>query len=291
MAIEIVNSFEGLFIGTVTEINVTTREVAVYLPKLMPAIPFGGQVVTTKTNLSNSKLNISYNSNISTTSQFWVKSENSDEPMPNIGSKVVVYFLENNPRFGFWKKFKPDANAYSVIDSEKYPKLARLSINNIITDIMSDDEVVIELGEGFECTKVVEGKKTTIRIIPKETAEANTEFLSEIANLKKKLTVPKAKTATVTAQYDGETISDILINITSDEVDKFEVRIGESSVTVQPNNTNVSILEAFRKFFLDPADLSAAIKDYGKFNIRVYSRSSKSYLYDSDEYITVEFEV
>ena len=122
MAIEIVNGFEGLFIGTVMEINTTTREIAVYLPKLMPAIPYGGISITSRTNLGNLKTNVNYNSNITTSTSFWVKAENSDEPMPNIGSKVQVFFLENNPRFGFWKKFKPDEKAYSVIDSEKYLK-------------------------------------------------------------------------------------------------------------------------------------------------------------------------
>ena len=55
MAIEIVNGFEGLFIGTVMEINTTTREIAVYLPKLMPAIPYGGISITSRTNLGNLK--------------------------------------------------------------------------------------------------------------------------------------------------------------------------------------------------------------------------------------------
>jgi len=60
--------FASTFIGTVSAIDATTRKVAVYLPKLMPAIVEGTSTKESITNYGNSYINIKYNTTVKTRS-------------------------------------------------------------------------------------------------------------------------------------------------------------------------------------------------------------------------------
>lgn len=149
------------FIGTVVGYDVNTREVDVFIPKLMPAIPDGQKDRTSLTNLGNPNINIKYNKNITMSSSIKLKPYDMDSPLPEINSKVMVFFLEGQLRWGYWSKFNPNGD-YEVIESEKYEELYKLQIGDKEVLIKSDDKVEIELPEGFNVI-LTEDKENKIK--------------------------------------------------------------------------------------------------------------------------------
>ena len=86
----------GLYIGIVKDYNLETRKVAVYLPKLMPAISEYSIKTTQATNLTNSGVGeVNYSDNVTTIPYIWVSLMNWDDKMPDKESTVAVYFLDN----------------------------------------------------------------------------------------------------------------------------------------------------------------------------------------------------
>lgn len=175
---EMIVNFSGKFIGTVKSYNTQTREVLVYIPKLMPGISETQNIITI-TNYGNSSLNrIGYNKNITFSNGIWLLPKNADDKLPNIGSKVMVQFLENNPSMGYWEKFNQN-NDYSIIDSEKYDKLHTLTINGVTSEIYEDDDIEINLPDIFESVVVKDKDNKKIKI----NISVDTSFLDRIRNI------------------------------------------------------------------------------------------------------------
>lgn len=165
MGINIVNTLEGTFIGTVKAYDLTTREVAVFIPKLMPAIAENQKDISIMTNFGNSNLNnINYSPKVTNSSYIWVKADDMDESIPKIDSKVSIYFLEDNPSMGYWSKFNPNGD-YDVIDEEKYSKILNLTISDKSNDIYTDDEIDIELPQGYSIAFLENEKKKKFKVI------------------------------------------------------------------------------------------------------------------------------
>lgn len=176
---QIVNSFNGDFIGTVKNYNRTTRELDVFIPKLMPQIADGRQTIKIKTNLSNQNL-ITHNSSVSIASTITVRAYDMSEPLPDIGSKVRINFLEGNFYYGFWRKFNVNED-YKVIYREKYPKQFTLQVGDKQVEVDQDDKIVIQLPDDFKFAMYSLGTKTkVINIIP--------TFEERLSNLEKRIT-------------------------------------------------------------------------------------------------------
>lgn len=151
---EIVNNLQGKFIGTVVGYDKLTREVDVFIPKLMPAVPDGQKDMETKTNFGNNSINIKYNDNITISSSIRLRSKDKDAPIPDIGSKVGVEFLEGSFRFGFWEKFNPNGD-FNIIEEEKYKHLFKLKIGGKEFELEEEDLVEIELPSGFKVNQIL----------------------------------------------------------------------------------------------------------------------------------------
>jgi len=166
---DIVNSIglDGTFIGTVKAYNEQTREVAVYIPKLMPAIAEDQQDLTLMTNYGNTSLDLPYNSSVTLTSSIWVKPDDWDEPLPEPGSKVYVTFLEENPDLGMWSKFNWE-NSWTVIEKERYPKQFDIKIGDKTVSVNSLDNIEVELPEGYDVVLLEDNKNKKFKIIEKE---------------------------------------------------------------------------------------------------------------------------
>ena len=149
------------FIGTVYGINKLTRELDVYIPKLMPAIPETREEMTVPTNMSGKELQTQYSNNLKYLSKITVAAEDADTEMPKVGSKVRVRFLDNSIQRGFWSKWNPNGD-YEIIDEEKYPTQSYLMINDRKIGINLLDTIQLILPEGY--SYVVNEKDKTKKI-------------------------------------------------------------------------------------------------------------------------------
>ena len=169
-----------VFIGTVVKTNPKTREVDVYIPKLMPAIPETRKEMTVMTNMGQKTINTPYDNDIKYLSSITVASERADEAMPKVGSRVRVRFLDGTITSAFWSKWNPNGD-YEVIDEEKYPREFFLTIGSRKLEINADDNIKIVLPDGFSYVINTDEKKKekTIRL------SMNTEFLDRLSFLEK----------------------------------------------------------------------------------------------------------
>lgn len=118
------------YIGTVVETNFDTRELAVYLPKLMPKIniDMGTETLPTVLNGMDIRSNL-LDKNITKRSSIWVKALDKNEPMPVEGSKVLVSFLEGDPENGFWEPFNVMDVDYEEDPDDKFEKEKLFTFN------------------------------------------------------------------------------------------------------------------------------------------------------------------
>lgn len=172
MGIEKIGSLSGKFIGTVINSYPDTREIDVYIPKLMPAVVppstklFNLGTQTVITNCTNAKIDFQYNKNIKIGGYIRSRAKNADDKMPKPESKVEIFFLENDPTMCFWRKFNPN-NDFEVIDSEKYDYINTVTVDNMKIDLYQSDNLEIELPVGYYATviKDEENKKIKLNII------------------------------------------------------------------------------------------------------------------------------
>lgn len=170
MALETFNGFGGEFIGIVKAYDKISREVAVYIPKLMPAISEDDIEKDILTDNGLSDINeVFYDKQTHISNLLWVRAYDTDEPLPEIGSKVLVEFFESDPKLGYWEKFNMNDD-YSVIESEKYPSLGEIKIGNKADNLKTiqfntEDKIEFVLPEHLDITVLTDGKKKTINVI------------------------------------------------------------------------------------------------------------------------------
>lgn len=175
------NGIDMFYIGTVYGYNVETRELEVYIPKLMPGIAESSKDIDLKTNLgSDISTNIIYENLVKTSSTITVSAMDTDEPLPKIGSKVKIWFIESNIHLGYWTKFNPD-ELYEVIDEEKYKEVFYLNINDSNLTVSTMDEINIKLPYDAELVYTENDKTKTIEIGP------DTELLNRVSNIEDRL--------------------------------------------------------------------------------------------------------
>lgn len=180
----IIDNLNGYFIGTVVGYDTSTRELDVFIPKLMPNIADGRKDVSIKTNLGNNKINIKHNENLIISSSIKVKAEDKDESIPEIGSKVMIYFLDERFELGYWYKFNVNGD-YNVIEDEKYKLLNTFYINDSFNEVYEEDTISIELPEGFSVVNEINpfGNDKKIKKIKIEKDKITEKRVSELEEL------------------------------------------------------------------------------------------------------------
>lgn len=166
-------------VGTVYGYNKLTREVEVYIPKLMPGIPEGQPEKEIVTDTSHMDIDINYRTKLKTASTITAKAKNRNDPMPDIGSKVMIFFIDENILYPIWESMNY-ANEYKVIDEEKYKKLYKLKIGEFETDVYEDDIITINLPDEFEIIKDFNNKNKTFNI---KYADTNSNRIEDIENI------------------------------------------------------------------------------------------------------------
>lgn len=136
-----------VFIGTVLGYDVKERTLDVYLPKLMPSLPSGK---IRNVQFQTSSLNITgyneYKPTITARNTIKAYPHSAKSKIPAINSKVVVYFIDANPKRPIWTIFDP-FNSLDIIDEEKYSKLFNININGTPIEISEEDSINFELDD------------------------------------------------------------------------------------------------------------------------------------------------
>jgi len=169
MALEnnIIN-FNDYFIGEVMGIDISTRKVAAYIPKLMTGLAAGSSYSTSISTTSNLNITgIDYTDTIKIRNSIWVRASNKEEPMPATGSKVIIYFIDGSPKNGFWKPFNFNGE-YEVIDAEKYANLFNLEVAGKNIQVTRDDLITIKFPDTFSSVLNTNEKNKKIFLTQKE---------------------------------------------------------------------------------------------------------------------------
>lgn len=175
---------KGYFIGSVLKIDKETRKLGVYIPKLMPTLSEGS--VTSYTLPTNSGLSVGeFKTNVSSTitkiNYIMAKPEDWDTPLPAIGSKVMVYFIDSAPSQAIWAVFNPNGDN-EVIAEERYPKMFSLTIGGKPIDVSNSDSITITLPEYLTVASYSDAddpKSKTIGIIADKAFVNRTKALQE----------------------------------------------------------------------------------------------------------------
>jgi hypothetical protein len=164
-------NFGSFAIGTVLEVDRDTRRVAVHVSKFMPAIPgdvqFSSKSPTVSSNVAEIIGISDINPTISIRNSMWVNAWNYSNPLPKVGSKVAVSFIDDNPKNGYWNPFNPN-DSYEVIDEEKFRKLFTMNVANRGIDVLEEDNVVIQFPENFTASISEQNKTKTITLFKQE---------------------------------------------------------------------------------------------------------------------------
>lgn len=175
---------KGYFVGTVLRIDRDSRRLGVYIPKLMPTMSEGS--VTSYTLPMNSGLSVGeFDTNVSDTvtkiNYIMAKPEDWDNPLPDIGSKVMVYFIDDAPSQAIWHPFNPNGDN-SVIAEERYPKSFTLTIGGKSIDVDKSDSIIITLPDYLTVTSHSDEddrKSKTIDVIADKAFMNRTKALQE----------------------------------------------------------------------------------------------------------------
>lgn len=167
--IDIINNY---YIGRVMKSDPVTRKVYCYIPRLMMGLSgtsiYSKSVSSKKKNIKNiDQLNVS--NTLKKSNIFAVSARDVDEPLPEPGSLVLIYFLDNLENC-YWIKHNHNGS-YKVIESERYPELFKISINDKVISFNNSDNVKFSIPDDFNII-VVEDKENKTKEIK---IEYNTE--------------------------------------------------------------------------------------------------------------------
>jgi hypothetical protein len=161
-------SFMGYFVGDVLEVDQTSRRVAAYLPKLMPGIGGENQLSSSiPTSEGGSVEGLNFSQTVRVRNSMWLKPYDFDEPLPAVGSKVLVFFVDANPKMGYWDKFNPDSD-YKVAEGEKYPRLISMSVAKSSFQVNSEDSVIIDFPEDYSSVLTETDKTKRVELFKRE---------------------------------------------------------------------------------------------------------------------------
>lgn len=215
------------YVGVVMDIDREKRTCYVFIPKLMMGLPdstiINNEYPVEDINIINkTELNIA--KSLTKTNILKVYAEDLDEPMPSIGSLVLVYFLEGNPKYGYWEKFNPNGK-YEIIEEERYPKSFTIQLNNKTIDVNQDDIIQINIPEDYDITVIESNKTKQINILEnkelktslynlKQYVQALQDNVSFIVKNQKSESIAKLNTSysTLDAEYSDKTLINNMLN-------------------------------------------------------------------------------
>ena len=178
-------TLDGQFVAEVKSYNVTTRELEVFIPKLMPGIPEGRKDIEILTNLGNKSIVTKYRDKITLSSTITARAIDTEEPLPTVGSKVFVEFIDEYPQYCFWSKFNMNFD-YDVIPEEKYARQFYLKVGDKQIAVHRDDLIKIEFDTDYDIVLLNDKpKEKRFRIIPATNSMSSISTLERLIGKKK----------------------------------------------------------------------------------------------------------
>ena len=197
-------------IGTVLGYDLDSREIYVTIPKYMMGLNstelHNNKISLNKSNIQNLN-NLNLSDYINKANYIVVKPKDYSDPIPEIGSHVIVYFIENNIQNAVYEKFNPN-NDYQVIESERYPKYFNLSVGDKNTEVKDSDTIIINVPEDYKVIYKEENKSKTFNLIENENVDLT------ISELKSSVEI-LLKNMKYLVQKEKETAIETLENIKS----------------------------------------------------------------------------
>jgi len=155
------------YIGKVLGYNESKREIYVYVPRLMMGLN-GTEIHKNtypidKSNISNLE-NLNISEYITKSNIIVAKQSDVSEGLPDIGSFVEIYFLDDNPKYCYFNKWNPNGD-YKIIESERYPYLYDLKVGNKNVKIYESDIININIPDDYKVIYREDKKNKTIDIL------------------------------------------------------------------------------------------------------------------------------
>ena len=143
-------NYSEKFIGTVVDLNLETRECAVFIPKLMPTLYQNAKL--SKEEFTNNGLVLpefksKMASKVKKVNYIWAKPTDGAYPIPAIGSSIAVTFVEGNPEYPIWSAFNPFNNSDYYIEEERKSHLFDLNLNLKKVILNKEDELNISIND------------------------------------------------------------------------------------------------------------------------------------------------
>ena len=143
-------NYSEKFIGTVVDLNLETRECAVFIPKLMPTLYQNAKL--SKEEFTNNGLVLpefksKMASKVKKVNYIWAKPTDATDPIPAIGSSISVTFVEGNPEYPIWFAFNPFNNSDYYIEEERKSHLFDLNLNLKKVILNTEDELNISIND------------------------------------------------------------------------------------------------------------------------------------------------
>ncbi len=280
-------------IGTVLGYDLDSREIYVTIPKYMMGLNstelHNNKISLNKSNIQNIN-NLNLSDYINKTNYIIVKPKDYSDPIPEIGSHVVISFIENNIQNAVYEKFNPN-NDYQVIESERYPKYFNLSVGDKTVEVKDSDTITINVPEDYKVIYIEEDKSKTFNLIENENVDLTiSELKSSVEILLKnmKYLVKKEKeTAIETLESIKSNLdllkSEVLDNLNSIKnslISKINIRLITILNEIDFESINSTISE-YNKKYTALQDIITKYEELNKFYENYYQENNK---YPNEDY-------
>lgn len=138
--------FSVKMIGTVLSYDRTSREIICYIPQLMSGLPSGRLIQSyIQTNPTSHKIYgySTYKPTIQVRNGKRCRTWNQNYKIPDIGSKVQIEYLQNNPDEAYWYEEFNANGEFVPIPEETYDQLFNFQVNDQVFRIDSEDRLVL----------------------------------------------------------------------------------------------------------------------------------------------------
>ena len=173
-------NYNEVFIGTVMDYNLDTRECAVYIPKIMATL-YEGYKYTKEEFTNNGLILPTFKNKMSTkvkkANYIWVHAIDNKQPIPAVGSKVYITFIEGNPEYPIWWKFNPFNYQDYVAEEERHLPIFALNINDTIINVKNDLSYKLDIHDNITVFNEEENKYELYSIYEKDHGETTTDAL------------------------------------------------------------------------------------------------------------------
>lgn len=234
-------------IGTVMTTDSSTKEIGVYIPKLMSGIDGSSEAsykMATNAGLTLPSFSTNVASTVTKSNYYLVKAFDKDDDAPAVGSKVEVIFLDGNVREAFWKKFNPNGD-YQSISSGVSDTLMTLTIKNSSKTsdltIHEGDKVEINIPDYLSISRSDTSTDSIYSFYLQDSLETTITSLSKQVEYLKAHIITEDLAKLDAVDYSGITDSDTLTYVKSFKTSAEEAINSSTDIVAADDETTFGI--------------------------------------------------